>query len=65
MIQNKIWAVIQWILAAIILLFAIAAFATSGGIISGLLFVLLAIVVSPLRKRIFSLLPANFQKKSQ
>ena len=64
MIQNKIWAVIQWILAAIILLFAIVAFATSGGIISGLLFVLLAIVVSPLRKKIFSLLPANFQKKS-
>ncbi|WP_022765314.1 nuclease [Butyrivibrio sp. XPD2006] len=57
----KAWSIVQWALAGFIALFAIVAFATSGGILSGLLFLALAVVISPLRKKIFALLPEKFQ----
>lgn len=57
----KVWNIVQWIFAGLMALFALVAFATSGGIISGLLFLALAVVISPLRKKIFALLPEKFQ----
>ncbi len=57
----KVWNIVQWIFAGLMALFALVAFATSGGIISGLLFLALAVVISPFRKKIFALLPEKFQ----
>ncbi|MBE5826425.1 MAG: hypothetical protein E7307_07275 [Butyrivibrio sp.] len=57
----KIWNIVQRVLAGFIALFALVAFTTSGGIISGLLFLAFAVIVSPLRKKIFALLPEKFQ----
>jgi len=54
---------VQWVLAGFIVLFALVAFTTSGGILSGLLFLAFAVIVSPLRKKIFALLPEKFQGK--
>ena len=60
---SKTWTIIQWVFGGFILLLALVAFSTKGGILSGLLFLLFAILVSPLRKKIFGLLPATFPKK--
>ena len=57
---SKIWAIIQWGLGGFILLLSLVAFSTKGGILSGLLFLLLAVLVSPLRKKILALLPVAF-----
>lgn len=59
---SKIWAIIQWGLGGFILLLSLVAFSTKGGILSGLLFLLLAVLVSPLRKKILALLPVAFPK---
>ena len=59
----KVWSIVQWILAGLMALFALVAFTTSGGIISGLLFLVLGVIISPLRKKIFALLPEKFQGK--
>ena len=61
---SKIWAIVQWVLASYGLIFSIIAFTTKGGIISGLLFLALAVLISPLRKKLFGLLPVGLQKKS-
>ena len=62
--SSKIWTVIQWIFAVFFLFGALAAFTTSGGAVSGILFLLLGVLVSPFRKNIFNLLPEQFRKKS-
>lgn len=42
---------------------ALVGFATKGGIISGVLFLLLAVVVSPLREKVLQFIPEQFRKK--
>ncbi|WP_026657780.1 Ada metal-binding domain-containing protein [Butyrivibrio sp. AC2005] len=60
--MSKIWAIVQWVLAGFNIFMAIGCFMNGGlYIISGVLFLALAVVISPLRKKIFSFLPPKFQ----
>lgn len=60
---SRIWIVVQWVIAAFIMLVAICALTIKGGMISCIFFFLLAILISPLRNSIFKKLPERFQKK--
>ena len=54
---------LQWVFTVFVALCAISAFTIGGGILSGLLFLILAFLISPMRKRLIENLPENFQRK--
>lgn len=54
---------LQWFFTVFVALCAISAFTIGGGILSGLLFLILAFLISPMRKRLIENLPENFQRK--
>lgn len=60
---GKVWKVVQWGIAAFMFLLGLVFILYPGGIVSGLLFIALGVLISPLRKKIFALLPEKFQSK--
>ena len=54
---------LQWFFTAFVALCALSAFTIGGGILSGLLFLVLAFLISPMRRRLFESLPENFQRR--
>ncbi len=53
---------LRWVFTVLVGICALSAFMV-GGIVSGLLFLLLAFIISPFRKRLFTGLPNLFQRK--
>ena len=59
--MRLLGTIVGWFFFAFFLIFAIVAF-LSGGILSGIFFLFLAILCSPLRKKIFELLPDGINR---